>query len=76
MKLSVYLALIGAAHSSEVISEAEHEFLKFVSEYGRSYGTREEFGFRAALFAENYKHIQAHNAGNSTFKMGINKFAD
>ena len=44
-------ALNGAPQSSSLYSDLsaeDMEFLRFVSKYGRSYGTKEEFEFRAA----------------------------
>lgn len=46
-----------------------------LSKYGLSYGTEEEFEFRYAIFLEKDAEIQAHNAENSTFKLGHNKFS-
>jgi C1A family cysteine protease len=53
------------------------EFLKFTSKFAKSYGTKEEFEFRSALFKKNLASIREENAkeGN-TFTLGLNKFAD
>lgn len=32
--------------------------------------------YRYSIFVENVKRIEAHNKTNSTFTMGINKYAD
>mmetsp|Transcript_33535 Transcript_33535/g.51546 ORF Transcript_33535/g.51546 Transcript_33535/m.51546 type:complete len:157 (-) Transcript_33535:585-1055(-) len=72
----VIAVLIGSSSAYKIMHEADHEFLKFVAEHGRSYGTREEFEFRAAVFKENYDYIQKVNAEDRTYKLGINFMAD
>lgn len=58
------------------MTDAEHQFIQFVSEHHRSYGTKEEYAYRLSLFAEAVEKIKSHNAEVSTFKLGLNKFAD
>ena len=49
----------------------------FISEYSKSYGTQEEFDFRAAIFKENLEVIAEHNSRNDeTHTLGINQFSD
>lgn len=56
---------------------ADHEFNKYVSEFGKSYGTKEEFAFRSAQFKNNFEIIMNHNSMNeNTYQLGLNKFAD
>ena len=58
-------------------STEELEFLKFVSKYGKSYGTKEEFEMRSEQFINTLSQIELENARNeNTFRVGINKFAD
>jgi len=53
------------------------EFMKFVSKYGKSYGTKEEFEFRSQQFKQNFAKVHMNNARNDvTYRLGINKFAD
>jgi C1A family cysteine protease len=55
----------------------DYEFIRFVAEYGRSYGTKAEFEFRSAIFKENLAKINKHNSNvNATSIMGINHLAD
>jgi len=70
----VVAATIAALASATPMGEHDMEFIRFVSEYGRSYGTQEEFQFRAATFAENLMKIKAIQSETSTH--GINKFTD
>jgi C1A family cysteine protease len=66
----------GSFLKATVISEQEHAFMEFINQYRRYYGTKEEYEYRLELFTETYNFVKAHNAGNSSYKVGINKFAD
>ncbi len=53
------------------------EFLKYVAKYGKSYGTKEEFEFRAEAFKKTLAALSEENSKNdNTFRFGVNKFAD
>ena len=55
----------------------DQEFMKYVSEFGKSYGTKEEFEFRSAQFKNNIGAIMMHNSMNGvTYQLGLNEFAD
>lgn len=56
------------------VSEQDMEFLKYVSQYGKSYETQEEFMFRAQVFADNLSKIK--NIKETTSTHGVNKFTD
>merc|ERR1719476_328825 len=61
----------------EELTAADFEFIRYVSEYGKSYGTRSEFEFRNAQFKETLAKIEAHNSSNdATHTVGINHMAD
>jgi len=64
-----------AAPLSESESESRSQFVKFVAEYGKSYPIQAVFQ-RFAAFKFSLALIDKHNAGNSTWRMGINQFAD
>ena len=57
------------------IDDAEHEFMRFVSKYRKSYGTKEEYNYRLGIFREALKTIDAKNAEGHAVH-GVNKFAD
>ena len=62
---------------TEVISAEDHEFIKFVAKYGRSYATRAEFDFRNVQFKQSLAKIAEHNSQEGqTSTVGINQFAD
>ena len=53
--------------------ESNQEFLEHVATYGISYGTQEEFNFRAAIFNANTVEYAAINANpENTFTVGHN----
>ena len=54
----------------------DHEFIKYVAKYGKSYGTKAEFEFRSAQFKETLGKVAAHNSENGTSTVGINEFSD
>lgn len=77
----VAAVLLGLVSSNElflndVLSAEDHEFIKYVAEYGKSYGTKAEFAFRAAEFKKKLAEISAHNAENGTSTVGVNQFTD
>ena len=62
---------------SNVISQTDMEFLKYVAKFGKSYGTKEEFEFRADTFKATLAKVFEENSKNdNTFTVGLNKFAD
>jgi len=62
---------------SEIMTAEDHEFIRYVAEYGKSYGTKAEFEFRSAQFKQNLAQIAEHNSQNGqTSTVGINQFTD
>jgi C1A family cysteine protease len=62
---------------SEIMTAEDHEFIRYVAEYGKSYGTKAEFEFRSAQFKQNLANIEEHNSQNGqTSTVGINQFTD
>lgn len=53
----------------------QSSFMEHVSIYGLSYGTVEEYNFRMNIFAEKNQMIESHNASDSSFTLGLNKFS-
>jgi cathepsin L len=61
---------------SELMTAEDHEIIRYVAKYGKSYGTKAEFEFRGAQFKENLVKIAEHNSENGTSTVGINQFSD
>ena len=52
------------------------EFKNFLVSYSKSYSSFEEYKLRYQIFQDNLKKIRSHNAKQTTWTMGVNKFAD
>ena len=50
--------------------------MMYLAEHGKSYLATAEFETRKALYADTDKLINEHNATDSSFKLGHNKFSD
>lgn len=51
-------------------------FTEFKAAYGKIYESVEEEAMRASIFAQTIEEIEAHNAKNMSWKMGVNQFSD
>ena len=61
----------------QAFTQEDAQFMKYVSEFGKSYGTKEEFEFRSQQFKDNFGTIMSHNSMNgNTYQLAINEFAD
>ena len=59
------------------ITYEDQEFVKYLTTYGKSYGTKEEFDLRSKIFKTNLLKVRMHNARTDvSYKLGINKFSD
>ncbi|XP_077988997.1 pro-cathepsin H-like [Glandiceps talaboti] len=55
---------------------AKLEFDQWMQKHDKVYATEEEYGSRLSVWKKNAQLIKNHNAGNHTYTMAINKFAD
>ena len=56
---------------------ADSAFVKYITEQGKSYATKEEFEFRQNLFKQSQAIIAKENSKNgNSFTLGLNKFSD
>ena len=51
-------------------------FEKFISEYGRSYITKEERENRFDIFKANMRYVDDINSRGLSYQLGVNQFAD
>jgi cathepsin L len=58
-----------------VSAELHQSFIQHISEYGLSYGTKEEYNFRLSLFAQKDAEINEINASQDSFTVGHNMFS-
>jgi C1A family cysteine protease len=66
----------GSAFHATPITDAERAFINFISEYRRTYGTKEEYAYRLELFTEMLKTIEEHNSKNLSWTLGVNHLSD
>ena len=52
------------------------QYMQYAAEHGKSYLTVEEYELRQALYIQTDAVINEHNATDSSFKLGHNKFSD
>ena len=52
------------------------EYMDYITTFGKSYVTMEEFETRRGLYAQTDELIKAHNSSDSGYQLGHNKFSD
>jgi len=76
--LFAFACLVLASHGASL--ELNSEWENFKLNFERNFASASEHDLRRAVFAENLKLINQHNAehalGLHTYRLGINKFAD
>jgi len=74
MKTLVLVALVACVAA---VSEVEYQdaFTSWMTQFGKSYAMEEIF-YRFDVFRANMDFVLAHNAGNNTYTVELNKFAD
>jgi len=76
MKALVAALLLGVALSAAVPESVYQDaFVSWMQKFGKSYAP-EEFFYRYDTFKANYDFVERHNAGNYTWTVELNKFAD
>ena len=64
MKSFVALALFGAVSA---LTEDEAAFMGYITQFGKSYATKEEYAHRLTQFARNRLIVLEHNANVTDF---------
>ncbi len=64
MKSAIVAAIVAPAMAGS-------SFAEWAAQTGKVFKVKEEFAMRSAIFAANVAKIEAHNAGESTFTMGM-----
>jgi len=52
------------------------KFMQYIMEWGKSYGTSEEYEFRLGVWMSKEAFIQEHNMTNASYKVAHNQFSD
>ena len=60
----------------ELLTAEDYQFINYVSNFGKRYGTKAEFEFRSNIFKNNLKKIEEWNNADNTHTLGINEFSD
>merc|ERR1719230_90263 len=68
--------LVASAAAYTELSSVERQFMTYIVEHGKSYGTKEEYEARLDLFAQAHKDIAALNSMNGSATCGHNMFSD
>jgi hypothetical protein len=70
------VGLVEAGFLSEKLGADEKAFMHYLHEYGKSYGTKEEFKFRLGEFRKQMKIIAEHDEAKAGHSVGLNQFSD
>jgi len=70
-----FLCLLACVSAKTLWHQLEgYTFENYIAEYEKSYVS--DYAYRQGLFEKKLIEIKQHNAGDSTYKKGINKFSD
>jgi cathepsin L len=76
VKIVLILALcVAGTFAARFHSHDRVQWIKFKNQYNKVY-TRAEESVRFAIFQDNLRAIERHNAGQHSFRLGVNKFSD
>ena len=73
---AVAFASQSATMESEILTAEDYKFMEFISQHGRSFGTKAEFQFRSKVFKAKLAEIDSLNASQDTATYGVNAFTD
>jgi C1A family cysteine protease len=80
MKFIVLAAFIACATAAVIITDAQREFAKFKSDFGKVYASADEEAARFKIFQDKLAWVNQHNEefakGMWTYTVGINQFSD
>merc|ERR1719506_3163884 len=65
------LALLGVASAYD---EVENSYLQHIAEYGKSYGTEEEYKFRLGVYRQKIEFIRQHNSNVEEGEAGVGEY--
>jgi hypothetical protein len=75
MKVAILLLSAVCALASVEESVYQDAFIQWMVKFDKSYAP-EEFFYKYGVFKTNFDFVAAHNAGNHTWEVELNKFAD
>jgi C1A family cysteine protease len=69
-------AVLAGAATATPLAEVEFRFLNYISTFGKSYATLQEYSSRLLTFIANDTEISKINTKQISFKVAHNKFSD
>lgn len=63
--------ILGSASCIGILAHEEKAFVSYMRETGKFF-TGDEYHLRLGIYLSNKRYVQEHNAGKSTFKLGLN----
>jgi C1A family cysteine protease len=76
MRTQILAALVASAAAYTEFTAVEQQFINYIVENGKSYGTKEEYEARLANFSQTHEDIMAFNSQNGSSTVGHNQFSD
>ena len=70
------IAALGLKGQDQLMTAADYEFMRYITEYGKQYATVAEFNHRAKIFKKSLQAIEEHNAAGNTHQLGLNHLSD
>lgn len=71
LRAAAFLAYVGGTQANP-----EQAFAEFKQMFGKAYSSEAEEAHRFGIFKDNLAFVEAENAKNHTYELGVNKFAD
>jgi hypothetical protein len=73
MRSFIAIALASAVSATW---ESESDFMSYITQFGKSYKTLDEYMLRFKHFARNHAYIIEHNLTEPSYYLGHNQFSD
>jgi len=70
------IALVASASAMEIMNPNMYEYMKYIADHGKSYGTKEEFNFRFNIFDKKLAEIKSLNETQEHSTHGTNFLTD
>ena len=61
---------------SNILQEYKNDFQMWKKEFKTIYSSQVDYEYRLSVFIANKKEVDLHNLSNSSYKKGLNIFAD
>jgi hypothetical protein len=69
-------AMASTSQTADSNTSRYKEYFEYMHKFEKKYDTTEEMGKHFKIYCRNIAKIEAHNALNSSYKQGVNKFTD